>query len=769
MKTLQVRISRPNLGSAQYAYELRSWDESATGPLEQEHTASVNQDLVKGLCEKIDDSLRSASGDGDALWATLARDGQVLFDTLFSHTGQPELVQRLREMDGPLLVHSNEHLIPWELLYDGEKFLGLTYDLGRRATVTRSVIAGRSSSRVRRALVVGDTLGDLESAREETRRISEWLTERGVECTVLTGRSATPARVVGELADYTNPYDLFHYSGHVSGAPEAAGLLVHGRKLINADALRPLARIGAPPVVFINGCASAQATLEPGARALTEAVQTMSACMSFMVMGAKMVVGTRAPVADASALRFAEEFYGQLQDQVPAGAAMRSARAGLAAESDTAWASFVLYGDPEGRITTAVDSRPAPAPYAPEPEEEQRFTPDAAKVMRHARQFGAPHALVTSTDLLMALLENDHVRERGLARVGAARFQLLDEVLRLLDSRTGADDPGPEEQRAGGGRVNGHALPGARVNGSHGPADDDNEYSSVKVSDTISRVLDGAASLVRASGRRAISVDDIAIAFVDAGCGTCAELFERCHIRPAVLLLPNPPSADSAQRSLDLGGFGADAAAVIHTARLLAWARGERISTYLLLKAFAVAGSPALLDALEGQGREGRAALRRLARMPKPKPAEFSSRTLASLRETGDLNPEEPTSAAALLASLLAEEGTSARSLLERYGVDAGAIVRELRGSGADTLLRTPETAGPQATTLVTPPGGTTLPQLPDELFEAVGSEAADAAGDGPGDDLGHGAGDGKSAGKQDGDGQEPGDAPERPEEPAGE
>lgn len=684
MTVLQVRMSEPRRGRTQYSYELKSGDGSVLGPLEQEHTVDVSQDLVKDLCMEIDDTLKNTDTGADAsggaeLRESLARLGSLLYDTLFPQAGQPELMRRLRESTGPLLVQSNEALVPWELLHEEGDFLGLRHDMGRRAKVDRPVVSGRTIDQVRRALVVGDTLGDLASAREEAEQISAWLTGHGVACTVLTGRAATMTKVIGELAREQEPYDLFHYSGHVSGVPDAAGLMVHDRKFIGMDALQPLARRGAPPVVFINGCASADPMLDSAPRAQAEAAQTMNACMAFMVVGAKTVVGTRTAVGDAGALRFAEAFYGQLRDSREAGAAVRKARARLAEQSDGAWASFVLYGDPGVRITTAATAeheqdRPA-AGTKPGPER-PRYTTEAAGLLRRADRFASLRGIVTSVDLLTALLETEKVRERAATRIGAKRLQLLADVLRELQSHTpGTGDTG--SLHTGSLRTGSYGTKGAngtKLNGSGG---------RIALSDTVGRVLEGARAAVVRDGRDAVGVDDISAAFLETGGGSCAKLLQLFGIRPDRLLSPSVerPGPDADDDAMGLDGLAPQTATAVRCARLLAAVKGEKISTYLLLQAFAMTGSEVLRDALAEQGEEGTDAFRTLAPLGRPRPKEFSRRTLARLEQTV-AEADGPVGEEALLIALLTEEDASARRLLQKLGVEPELLIQALRDGG---------------------------------------------------------------------------------------
>jgi hypothetical protein len=651
-------------------------DGSAVGPLAQEYVVDVNQPLVKANCLEIDEALENATQDPARLRETLRSRGRILYRQLFQPSGGGvlELVRRLRESTEPLLVDSNESVVPWELLHDGEDFLGLVYDLGRRSVVSTQVVDGRTIGPVRRALVVGDTLGDRDKARQEVEEVSRWLRdEQNIACTVLLGAEATLARVIRELADEEEPYDLFHFAGHVSIDPDATGLLAYRKELIDAPALRTLAGRGAPPVVFINGCASAGLT--------------MSVCRSFMLMGARIVVGTRTIVDDAHALCFAKAFYKELQRRVPAGAALRRARLTLAEREADAWAAFVLFGDPGARITT--DPRPAPPPKLGAGVE-FRFTRDAETLMDRVVTLASARGMATSIELLAGLLETREIRERSTPRIGRQRTALLREA---LDSLQREDIPAEGTAPATSSKTDGHRR-------------------SVTFSDTVSRVMALAYETVTADGRGAIAVDDVAAALLKVGGSTCAEVLELCGISMDQLLAPPGSGVGTAVRNhstdragVRLDGLDAGAMTVVQCARLLAAVKQERVSSYLLLRAFAVTGSAALRHALAQQREDGEKALRQIANLGEPQEREFSRRTLATLesavsaraqkRKVGSAGESEDVSSGALeetqtqdeagrvgetelLLALLADPDSSARSALRRLDVDPELVIRAL-------------------------------------------------------------------------------------------
>ena len=651
MTTLDVRFSGNPAGPAQYFYTLKRDDGATYGPLAQEYPVEVNQSLIRALCNEIDGALAEAGVGAGRLHERLRTEGMILYRQLLqSREGSvPELVRALHETTDPLVVQTNEDVVPWELLHDGEQFLGLSVDLGRRSVVNSHVTLGRDIGPIRRALVVGDTLGDLPKAREEVERISGWLDDQGIDCTVLLGAEATQLGVIRALAAEEDPYDLFHFSGHVSSAPEATGLMVHRRELIDNPTLRTLSGRGAPPVVFINGCASA--------------AFTMSVCKSFMLMGAKTVVGTRSAVDDESAARFAQDFYGRLQQRLPAGAAMRESRAALAAQQDGSWAAFVLYGDPAARIT--AQRRPSAAPASPPPSSAFSLAADARALILRMTEISEPRTLATSIDLLAVLLETKEIQERSLPRVGPHRLEMLRHVLgRFQDGAAAATAEVPPQSE---------------------------RHREVELSDTVAEVLALANETVALAGRRSISVDDVAAALLKVGGSACADVLNLCGISmeevlapPSAAVQPGPEQsvvspAAIAGGAVQLDALDPNAAAVIQCARLLAVARREPVSSYLVLKAFAVVESRALRHVLELQGPEGDQALRRLAALGAPRAGEFTQRVGSVLSALS--SPDERATQvgeAELLRALLTDPRSSARSRLNQLGIDSDRVIRAL-------------------------------------------------------------------------------------------
>ncbi|MFC9974790.1 CHAT domain-containing protein [Spirillospora sp. NPDC127200] len=667
--TLDVRVTALGADRAQYAYRLLTPGGAEGGPLEQEYSVEVPQHFVRQLSDRIDQVLQAALGAdaGTDHHAELEEHGGALYRALFPrvHGSVPDLVARLNESTGPLLVRTNEMTVPWELVHDGTGFLGLTRDLGRFSVVQRRVVKGRAINGIRRALIVGDPLGDLAASAQEAEHLAAWLSERGTDCTLLLRERANLVDVQRELANAS--YDLFHYCGHVARDNESgAGLMLHGRSLLDKAMLQVIPSTGVPPVVFVNGCDSAG--------------RVANLCVAFMASGAKAVVGTRAEVAEDGARRFAEEFYQRLLSDGTVGEAVREARAELMGGPDAAWASFLLYANPAVRIGGAPPDVPG--------EHRPKFDTSVVTMLGLALGLAAERRLLTSQHLLLGLVTMDEMQEGMEARVGRGRLAAITRDLRRAVAEIPVMDPPP------------------------GPEDAD-MYPIL--SDTVTRVLYAAEDRATAGGRDMVGLQDVAAAFVEVGGGTATRSVTSGGVSLRSLLGQgaDPVTADAADtagpasqanRAITAGPAGNGAAPAesfselfngngrlradlfdtgvlnaLRIAQLVARNQGTVIASYSVLLGFAMTGGPVLRDALAEQGEQGEKALRALGPAAEPRRSAFSKRTLAALEKARAENAEGRIGEAALLRALLADPSSAARELLAGLGVDGEALIEALR------------------------------------------------------------------------------------------
>lgn len=662
--TLRVTVTQ-NDGAINYTYELTTPGGARDdGPLKQEYGVKINPALVRDLCRDIDEILNRGLNGEPGYRTELIESSKALYGHLFRPIygdTEPELAAKVRGVEGPLLVWTSENLVPWDLLHDGKQFLGLAHDLGQGSVVRDAFVAGRGVGRVGKALIVGDPTNDLAEARREAEYVARWLEARGAHCTLLLGEQATLAGVVKTLSSVK--YDLLHYCGHVhiQQSADDSGLMLHRRQVLDKAALESVAGTGAPPVVFINGCRSA----EPVA----------NLCLTFMKMGAKMVVGNRAMVPEPSARRFAEEFYQRLLKDERAGAAMRAARQSLLDEGDAGWASFQLHGDPSLHVT----GRPTTSASSPPQDDTEPFTPEASALMRRVRAGAREQGVVTSRELLFGLVTAPEMQPTLRGSIGARGLEHLIEVLHLILGMSPGWDQG----------------------------DDATDTEEVPLSDSVAGVLVQAKNTASAEGRAAVTTADIATAFAETGGGSSGRLLKLVGVSLRQLLAPGSKAAASEERlgkdkrvggrtssastSGKAFGYGArlradllddDAAEAVRAARFLADAKQSLVGTNTFLEGFGLAGSPVLRRALEAQGQAGKQALRVLFSRPLSERA-FSRRSRAALEQAvEDAEPENPVGEAAILLALLDDHDAAAHLLLKKLGVDPDRLIEELRSSG---------------------------------------------------------------------------------------
>lgn len=290
-----------------------------------------------------DDLLDELTEAGRAIWVDLLPDF---------------LKEKFAEAQGRnLVLHLDRQLlgIPWELLHDGDDFLGRRFRMGRLVTVDdeRSRGLQRAMSSPLSVLIVADTCGDLASAHREAAEVEEivegWPSVGPV--TILSGQVS-----VRTFRDELSRHDVLHYAGHADfdGATGESALRFSDG-LFSVRLLSQLAgRVDMPGLVFLNACGSAE-----DARQLVTRQDPMgrsgSLASAFLMAGVRHVVATLWEVRDEVARLFAVPFYRALGGGAPIGGAMQAGSEGVLGRFGAGrllWADHLLYGDP----TWAVDA-----------------------------------------------------------------------------------------------------------------------------------------------------------------------------------------------------------------------------------------------------------------------------------------------------------------------------------------------------------------------------------------------------------------------------
>ena len=348
----------------------------AEGTLRHRHHVAYAQDRVQEIAREMLLVLHRSNQTHRLSESNLDR-LRVLGEELGRRLLPSPVLTELRRSMGVLTLELDEELLslPWELVYDGEQFLCRRFDMGRIVRTPQplraSVVRPRQSPPLKLLILTPNPDRDLPQAEREGMELLQ----------SLENQQAILARLVVEptlefVRRELKDYDLVHFAGHAlhpeQGVPEPAWRLTDGVLTVSEIAAMGVGR-PMPRLVFSNACHSGRSPTSGGGFSLAQA---------FLAAGVQHYVGAQWEVVDGQGAQFARHFYADLAQAATVGAAVRNARNRVVAESgeaQLAWATYVLYGDPEDvlvnrevRAESLADVAPdlrlgvrATAPYKP--------------------------------------------------------------------------------------------------------------------------------------------------------------------------------------------------------------------------------------------------------------------------------------------------------------------------------------------------------------------------------------------------------------------
>ena len=298
--------------------------------------------------------------------------GRFLFESLLP----APLQEALRRLDSTLIISTNTPDIPWELMFDGStkpgRYLCHTLSIGRllhsanreRETQVRPSLSERPTRKIGRRETQGLTIlflvnptGERSSAEEEVASLCTTLPE-SVSRIILYRQQANQLemrmRVNAEMPQ------VLHYAGPLpltsnTGDPMLA---LSGNSRLDSNAIeQTLQPFSKRPLIFLScledertGRASANGQSQQDRDELMERLAG-----NLLKAGAGSVLVLRWPVSMQRVSEFAALFYQDVVDGVTLGEALRRARVSMSQHyiDDTAWMSFMLYGDPMQRLVAS--------------------------------------------------------------------------------------------------------------------------------------------------------------------------------------------------------------------------------------------------------------------------------------------------------------------------------------------------------------------------------------------------------------------------------
>lgn len=321
--------------------------------------------IHEGINDLLTEVMSQMRGGAAPAWsvlrATFRQHYQMIMPTGVHMALQRALSEGEAQGETPLLrfyIHPSTEWIPWEILHDGDNFLGLRFRIARLPiTATGPDLSSTSPKQVDRAynLLAKNVFnpshaGQLMNGWKDT--FSQLLSAGG-ESRFPANGNGDDFPTVDTFMSAAVDADVLHITCH-GGLKDDKGrvywTLNHQSKLtftfhINATILNDL-NLTNNPLVFGNACDSHAATGESG---LTPGFGSI-----FFSQGALAFIGTFAPITQAMAVEFAQVFYRFLFGDsaaapLPIAQALCEAKRHFAGQNaqDPSYLYYCLYGPGE--------------------------------------------------------------------------------------------------------------------------------------------------------------------------------------------------------------------------------------------------------------------------------------------------------------------------------------------------------------------------------------------------------------------------------------
>jgi CHAT domain-containing protein len=260
-----------------------------------------------------------------------------------------EIKETLKGANSIHLV-TNDVTIPWEIMHDGEEFLGLKYPFGISPMIKRQDLEREPKRNAKlKVLFIVDTRNNLPRTRDEIQKIFSLMAKNvksnRIEYVFLKGEEATRSHISSLLQKQY--FDIIHVATHAKFDPTNSaetGIVLNDGILRTNDIYKTI-KDDPPWLVFMNACESAKT------RDLSyfEKYDELSGLgIAFVKAGAPSYIGTSGIINDFSASELAVSFYRNLLEGSTVGESLRKAKREFFDNNseDLSWSAFTLYGDP---------------------------------------------------------------------------------------------------------------------------------------------------------------------------------------------------------------------------------------------------------------------------------------------------------------------------------------------------------------------------------------------------------------------------------------
>lgn len=270
--------------------------------------------------------------------------GETFFDQFF-----PAEVASTLKYSTEKYLHLNLDLglkdIPWEMLHDGNQFLGDKFFIGKSVKGSTPSNSIEELKKIK-MLIIADPNEDLDWAQREGEELYKILKEKIspsiLDLHFISGSGITKLKLLGQIKGK----NIIHYSGHLYFSEEASenGWLLSQNKILKA---REIVNSGfAANLVFSNSCQSSKSTVLQN----SDSSLMNFYAGSFLASGISAFIGTNWEVSDnEKTIDFSKRFYLNLFGGKSIGESLFLAREYARrnyGSNDFTWANYVLHGYP---------------------------------------------------------------------------------------------------------------------------------------------------------------------------------------------------------------------------------------------------------------------------------------------------------------------------------------------------------------------------------------------------------------------------------------
>ncbi|MDD5669127.1 MAG: tetratricopeptide repeat protein [Candidatus Omnitrophica bacterium] len=329
------------------------FEDSGCASIRHYSQCTISRSYLNRLCGDINDALAKANNSGSletGAFEGFKKNCLLLWDHLVTKSVKEKLKNSVS--DSLVLILDEELLhVPWELLYTGDDFISLKFNLGRLVR-TRFGEPGktyRGYSHKLRMLIIANPTGDLSSSYSEGLYIKKSLEKKHRMLHVDFKSTRVDSMFIKKNI---RDYDMVHFAGHCeydAEKPEYSGWVLSDGRFSSRD----IAELGDnfPSLIFAHSCHSAGAL--DGVSAADIHKNTHGLASSFLCAGVRHYIGSVRKIEDTVGSGFAREFYRQAMGGKTVGESVRLSRLHLTRQygaSSIFWAGYVLYGNPSAGL-----------------------------------------------------------------------------------------------------------------------------------------------------------------------------------------------------------------------------------------------------------------------------------------------------------------------------------------------------------------------------------------------------------------------------------